>query len=126
MTASAPDYAAYTTDVLEKQWIRRSWPRILAIDKPADERPAPTPKLLEGFYAAHICRFPPIPSPRPAASKHLNAADLHADAGPGEFGPPGRLEKWDRKADLPRIAVPTLVVGARHDTMDPDHMRLDR
>ena len=25
-------------------------------------------------------------------------------------------------ADLPRIEVPTLVIGARHDTMDPAYM----
>jgi proline iminopeptidase len=43
--------------------------------------------------------------------------------GPSEFAASGRLEKWDRKADLPRITVPTLVIGAQHDTMDPDHMR---
>ena len=29
---------------------------------------------------------------------------------------------WDRTNDLAKIAVPTLVIGARHDTMDPDHM----
>ncbi len=29
---------------------------------------------------------------------------------------------WDRTADLAQIAVPTLVVGAQHDTMDPKHM----
>jgi proline iminopeptidase len=43
--------------------------------------------------------------------------------GPSEFGASGRLEKWDRKADLGRITVPTLVVGAANDTMDPEHMR---
>jgi len=30
--------------------------------------------------------------------------------------------QWDRTADLPKITVPTLVIGARHDTMDPKHM----
>jgi proline iminopeptidase len=33
------------------------------------------------------------------------------------------LEKWDRKADLKNITVPTLVVGSRYDTMDPEHMK---
>ena len=27
-----------------------------------------------------------------------------------------------RSADLPQIQVPTLVIGARYDTMDPAHM----
>ena len=43
--------------------------------------------------------------------------------GPSEFGISGRLENWDRKADLKHIGVPTLVIGAQHDTMDPEHMR---
>jgi hypothetical protein len=30
--------------------------------------------------------------------------------------------KWDRTADLRRIGIPTLTIGARHDTMDPAHM----
>ena len=42
--------------------------------------------------------------------------------GPSEMGASGILEKWDRTADLKRIAVPTLTVGARYDTMDPKHM----
>jgi proline iminopeptidase len=34
----------------------------------------------------------------------------------------GRLVGWDRFADLDQIYTPTLVIGARHDTMDPAHM----
>jgi Predicted hydrolases or acyltransferases (alpha/beta hydrolase superfamily) len=30
---------------------------------------------------------------------------------------------WDRKKDLPSIKVPTLTIGAQHDTMDPEHMK---
>ena len=29
---------------------------------------------------------------------------------------------WDRTADLGKIDVPTLVIGARYDSMDPEHM----
>lgn len=43
--------------------------------------------------------------------------------GPSELGASGKLEHWDRTADLGRIEVPTLVIGAQHDTMDPEHMR---
>jgi len=42
--------------------------------------------------------------------------------GPSELGASGRLVNWDRTADLSKIEVPTLVIGARHDTMDPTHM----
>ena len=42
--------------------------------------------------------------------------------GPSEFGISGKLEKWDRKSDLKNITIPTLVIGAKYDTMDPNHM----
>jgi proline iminopeptidase len=35
-----------------------------------------------------------------------------------------KLEHWDRVADLPKIAVPTLVIAGQHDTMDPKHMKM--
>jgi proline iminopeptidase len=43
--------------------------------------------------------------------------------GPSEFGISGRLKNWDRKADLPKIKVPALTIGAKYDTMDPEHMK---
>jgi proline iminopeptidase len=42
--------------------------------------------------------------------------------GPSELGASGKLVEWDRTGDLDEISVPTLVIGARHDTMDPEHM----
>ena len=43
--------------------------------------------------------------------------------GPSELGAAGRLVNWDRSNDLGRIKVPTLVVGARHDTMARHNQR---
>ena len=42
--------------------------------------------------------------------------------GPSEFGISGRLETWDIKDRLKEIRVPTLMIGAKHDTMDPAAM----
>jgi proline iminopeptidase len=44
--------------------------------------------------------------------------------GPSELGASGKLVNWDRTGDLGSIAVPTLVIGAQHDTMDPAHMEM--
>jgi proline iminopeptidase len=44
--------------------------------------------------------------------------------GPSELGASGNLVNWDRVADLGKIAVPALTIGARYDTMDPAHMRM--
>jgi proline iminopeptidase len=43
--------------------------------------------------------------------------------GPSEMGISGRLANWDIKNRLKEITVPTLVVGANNDTMDPEHMK---
>jgi proline iminopeptidase len=37
--------------------------------------------------------------------------------------PGSKLDQWDRSGDLAKITVPTLVIGARYDTMDPAHMK---
>ena len=36
----------------------------------------------------------------------------------------GKLLNWDRVSDLEKITVPTLVIGAQYDTMDPKHMEM--
>jgi proline iminopeptidase len=45
--------------------------------------------------------------------------------GPSEFGIKGgaTLTNWDVKDRLKEISVPTLTIGATHDTMDPEHMQ---
>ncbi|MGB8714757.1 MAG: proline iminopeptidase, partial [Rhodanobacteraceae bacterium] len=43
--------------------------------------------------------------------------------GPSELGASGRLADWDRFAALKQIKVPSLVIGAAHDTMDPAYMK---
>jgi proline iminopeptidase len=58
------------------------------------------------------------------AFEHINYP-LYLDIqGPSEFGIVGdaKLQGWDRSGDLPKIKVPTLVIGAKYDTMDPEHM----
>jgi proline iminopeptidase len=46
--------------------------------------------------------------------------------GPSELGisADASLHDWDRTADLGAITVPTLVIGAQHDTMDPAFMKM--
>ena len=42
--------------------------------------------------------------------------------GPSEFGISGKLTNWDVSSELKNIHVPTLVIGATFDTMDPKYM----
>ena len=81
--------------------------------------------LMPMHYEQHILRRPADQWPDPVvrAFAHLNQHIYSLMQGPSELGASGRLVDWDRSADLNRIAVPTLVIGAGHDTMDPAWMQ---
>jgi len=80
--------------------------------------------LMQHFYTDHILRMPPDQWPDPVvrAFTKLNKKIYVPMQGPSEMGASGKLEKWDRTADLSKISVPTLAVGARYDTMEPAQM----
>jgi proline iminopeptidase len=81
--------------------------------------------LIEHHYVYHVCRIPVADWPEPVTRgiAHINPKIYVPMQGPSELGLSGSLEDWDRSADLKDIDVPALVIGATHDTMDPDHMR---
>jgi len=81
--------------------------------------------LMEHHYVLHVCRMPVEQWPDPVMRSlgHINPAIYVPMQGPSELGLSGSLESWDRSGDLKDIDVPTLVIGAAHDTMDPEHMR---
>jgi proline iminopeptidase len=62
------------------------------------------------------------PDPAQRGLDHINPEIYVPLQGPSELGLGGKLLDWDRTADLGKISVPTLVIGAEHDTMDPRHM----
>src|SRR6185295_6735654 len=79
------------------------------------------------YYVDHILRMPPDQWPEPVnrSFAHINQSIYIPLQGPSELAVRGaKLEKWDRSAELSTITVPTLVVGARYDTMDPKYMEM--
>mgnify|MGYP003395386885 FL=1 len=80
--------------------------------------------LVPNHYEKHILRMPADQWPDPVnrAFESLNYDLYLRMQGPSELGASGKIERWDRTADLRSITVPTLVIGARYDTMDPKHM----
>lgn len=124
MMMSVPDYNHYADTVLAKQMPPEVLAEIKAIEAKGDyENPRYTELLIPHFYHAHVCRLADWPDAVNRALGKINRQIYVLMQGPSEFGASGLLEKWDRKADLPRLAMPTLVIGATHDTMDPAHMR---
>ena len=60
------------------------------------------------------------------AFAHLAAPVYNTMQGPSEFTITGNLKAWDRWADLPQLAMPTLLLVNRHDTIamgDIERMR---
>lgn len=126
MMASAPEYGKYADEVLAKQMDPAVLKEIRDLEAKKDfENPRYMELLVPNFYTEHLCRFPADQWPEPVnrSFKHMNGVIYTLMQGPSEFGISGKLEKWDRTADLKTITVPTLVIGATHDTMDPEHMK---
>lgn len=77
--------------------------------------------LIKHYYVDHVVRMPIDQWPEPflRSFARLNKKIYIPMQGPSEMGSSGKLLNWDRIADLPKIAVPTLSIGARYDTMEP-------
>ena len=124
MMSSCPEYDAYAKNVLAKQMDPAALEEIRALEAKGEfQNPRYMELLIPNYYAQHICRLEVWPDPVNRAFAKMNQEVYVTMQGPSEFGIAGRLENWDRKADLKNIAVPTLVIGARYDTMDPEHMK---
>ncbi len=125
MMSSIPAYNAYAHDVLMPQMDPAVLREVLEIEARKEyESPRYMELLIPSFYTQHILRLPfaDWPDPLMRAFARLNRSIYVPLQGPSEMGASGKLEKWDRSADLGKIAVPTLVIGAQYDTMDPKHM----
>ncbi len=124
MMSSCPDYGKYADEVLAKQMDAKVLDTIRTIEAKKDfANPKYMELLTPNFYEQHLCRALPWPEPITRAFPHINQQIYVLMQGPSEFGVSGRLEKWDRSKDLPQIKVPTLTIGGKHDTMDPEHMK---
>jgi proline iminopeptidase len=124
MMASIPAYNTYAHDVLMPAMDQKVLAEILALEASKDYDNPRYEELLTSFYVQHILRMPPEQWPDPVVRTfgHLNKKIYVPMQGPSELGASGVLEHWNRMEDLKNIAVPTLVIGARYDTMDPKHM----
>jgi proline iminopeptidase len=129
MMASAPAYTLYAEQVLMPAMDAAVLAEIKALEAAGDtDNPRYMELLVPHFYELHSLRMPAEEWPEPVqrAFAHINPEIYVPMQGPSELGmsPDATLAQWDRVEDLHRIEVPTLVIGARHDTMDPAHMEM--
>jgi proline iminopeptidase len=126
MMASGPAYNAYAQDVVMTTMDQAVLAEVKGYEASGDfENPRYMELLMEHHYIHHVLRMPATEWPDPVnrAFKHINPSIYVPLQGPSELGLSGKLLDWDRTSDLSEIEVPTLVIGAQHDTMDPTHMK---
>lgn len=126
MMSSGSDYGKYADEVLAKQMDQKVLDTIRTIEARKDfDNPKYMKLLRANYYVQHLCRMPldQWPEPINRSLDKLNASLYVSMQGPSEFGISGKLETWDRYAMLPKLRLPTLVIGAQYDTMDPEHMK---
>jgi proline iminopeptidase len=127
MMSSGPAYNAYAERELMPAMDQDALAEIKHLEAAnATEDPHYMELLMEHHYVQHILRMPAEAWPDPVnrAFAAINQAIYVPLQGPSELGAGGVLRTWDRTTDLPKIKVPTLVIGARYDTMDPDFMEM--
>jgi proline iminopeptidase len=125
MMASIPAYNEYAEKVLMPGMDAAALAEIKRMEAAGQtENPRYMELLIPHHYEHHILRMPAAEWPEPVnrAFKHINLKIYVPLQGPSELGASGKLLNWDRTADLAKIAIPSLIIGARHDTMDPAHM----
>ena len=125
MMASIPAYNEYAEKVLMPGMDQAALGEIKRMEAAGEtDTPRYMELLVPHHYERHVLRMPADewPDPLKRAFKHVNPKIYVPLQGPSELGASGKLLNWDRTADLARITVPTLVIGARYDTMDPGHM----
>jgi proline iminopeptidase len=129
MMSSVPAYNAYARQVLMPQMDQAALAEIMSFEESGDfANPRFMELLYEHHYVHHVLRMPVEDRPDPVQRGlgHINPAIYVSMQGPSELGisATAKLAGWDRTDELALIEVPTLVMGARYDTMDPAHMQM--
>ncbi len=125
MMSSCRAYNAYAQNVLMPAMDQTALAEIKALEASGDtDNPRYMELLYQHHYVEHVLRMPVVDWPDPVARMmaNINPAIYVSMQGPSELGLSGKLVDWDRTEELSQIEVPTLVIGARHDTMDPAFM----
>jgi proline iminopeptidase len=127
MVASVPEYNKYAQEVLGPQLPEDVLNEIKMLESKKDyANPRYEELLKKHFYTEHFLRLPLDKWPKSImlAFQHLNPEIYIYMQGPSEFGitEEATLSNWDISDRLKEIKVPTLMLGAKHDTMDPKYM----
>lgn len=123
MTADFHKYAAYNAKLREE--LRPSLIDSLEEYENRDAYLDPVYQdlVFENYYRDHVCRLEDWPEPITRSFGHFNQTVYEYMQGPSEFVPGGILKDWTVWDRLPELTVPTLTIGAKYDTMNPEEMK---
>lgn len=127
MMSSIPAYNEYAQHTLMPAMNQTALAEIKSLEVAGEyENPRYMELLIQYHYVDHVLRMPYEQWPEPVnrAFGHLNAEVYIPVPGHSELGASGKLANWDRTANLGAIEIPTLAIGAQHDTMNPAHMQM--
>jgi proline iminopeptidase len=127
MMASIPAYEKYAAEVLGPQLPKAVLKEIMEFEAQEDfGNPRYAELVQEHYYTEHVLRKPLNEWPEfvNRTFKHMNPNIYVYMQGYSEFGVTGNasLKGWDVSQELKKLTVPTLVIGAKYDTMDPKYM----
>ena len=123
MQSSIPEYAAYNVSTLRPQMRPSLVDSLEAFEEAGDlQNPVYLDLIDKEFYRKHVCRLDEWPDEVVGSFSRMNYKLYDLMQGPSEFKVGGRIIDWDITPRLGEISVPTLMVGATHDTMDPAAM----
>lgn len=123
MTADFDKYEAYNAK-LRAQLSPEILAQLVEYESRGDYHNPDYEKIVfDEYYKKHLCRLDPWPEPVTRSFNHLNQHVYEYMQGPSEFVPGGILKGWSVWNRLAELYVPTLMIGAKYDTMNPEEMR---
>ncbi|KQT35804.1 proline iminopeptidase [Chryseobacterium sp. Leaf405] len=126
MCSSGKEFNRYVQQELTKQIPVEIMSRINKLAENTDyDNPEYINLVTKHFYSKFICRIPieKWPEPLNRGFGKLNKSYYMKFQGPNEFGIVGDLKNWDISGRLKNITIPTLMIGAKYDEIDPLHIK---
>lgn len=116
-TASIASYSAYINE-LRSRLPQEVIKKLEEFETEGEYNHPEYERLLdEHLNNKYICRLDPWPDAAIRGFSNLNQQVYETLHGPNEFLVTGSYKDWNRWDDLSNIHVPTLILGARHDSM---------
>ncbi len=127
MMASIPEYEKYAAEVLGPQLPPEIYKEIKGMEDKKDfSNPRYSELVTQHYYTKHVLHLPLDEWPEfiNRSFSHINPNIYIYMQGYSEFGVTGNatLKGWDVSKRLNELKVPTLMIGGKYDTMDPNYM----